>query len=224
MSRCPPPLGPMSWAGRSSICRASSPTVSVLPRQERPHRQKRSIKRGAGLAGPGGHAGQHGTQSQSWHGEGDRRVWPEAAGVRVGASKRYSCGAAPLPTAAAISPGSRRGRQMCEGGASPGHWALSPLLLQVCLEWGWYTCLLPSQQSGPVTIFFAFRLLLQLFSFFLRPLSLVLPGMVLTPCGTSTSGYRAACVISHGFTPVCPDQLCELGLLSVLFPHYSSAQ
>lgn len=139
MSRCPPPLGPMSWAGRSSICRASSPTVSVLPRQERPHRQKRSIKRGAGLAGPAGHAGQHGTQSQSWHGGGDRRVWPEAAGVRLGASKRYSCGAAPLPTAAAISPGSRRGRQMCEGGASPGHWALSPLLLQLCLEWGWYT-------------------------------------------------------------------------------------
>lgn len=53
MSRCPPPLGPMSWAGRSSICRASSPTVSVLPRQARPHWQKRSIKRGAGLAGLG---------------------------------------------------------------------------------------------------------------------------------------------------------------------------
>lgn len=29
MSRCPPPLGPMCWGGRSSTCQASSPTVSA---------------------------------------------------------------------------------------------------------------------------------------------------------------------------------------------------
>lgn len=78
---------------------------------------------------------------------------------------------------------------MCEGGVSPGHWALSPLLLQVCLEWGWYMCLLPSQQSGSVTIFFAFCLL-QLFFFFLRPLSLVLPGVVLTPSAPPPVGIE----------------------------------
>lgn len=62
MSRCPPPLGPMCWGGRSSICRASSPMVSPLPRQEGPHGQKRSVSWGAGPAGPGELAGQRGTR------------------------------------------------------------------------------------------------------------------------------------------------------------------
>ena len=90
MSRCPPPLGPMCWGGRSSICRASSPTVSVLPGQERPCRQKRSISWGAGPPGPGGHCGQHGPRSKGWHGGGDPGVWPEAPGFGGRAGEQHS--------------------------------------------------------------------------------------------------------------------------------------
>lgn len=142
MSRCPPPLGPMSWAGRSSICRASSPTVSVLPRQARPHWQKRSIKRGAGLAGLGDTLGSMAPRVRAGTEEGIAECgqrqqvsgW-EHVNIQLWCSSSHS---------RCHQPRQQEGQTDVEGGASPGHWALSPLLLQVCLEWGWYTCLLPS--------------------------------------------------------------------------------
>lgn len=92
MSRCPPPLGPTCWGGRSSTCRASSPTVSVLPRQERlrPERCERSVKQGAGPAGPGEHGGAAwGTQRGTW---GARWVASGEHGATWGTQRQNWCG------------------------------------------------------------------------------------------------------------------------------------
>lgn len=155
MSRCPPPLGPMSWGGRSSICRASSPTVSVLPRQESPHRQKRSINQGASPASPGEHTGQPGTQSRSWHGGGDEEHGQSQQGVRAGAGEQCSFGPAPLPAAS----GSRRGRQVPERGLSQDPEPCHPCCPRLYLEAGAGGFLLPSEQCCPVTSVSAFPLL-----------------------------------------------------------------
>lgn len=102
MSRCPPPLGPTCWGGRSSTCQASSPTVSVLPRQESlcPERHERSVKQGAGPAGPGEHAGGrmgYPVSEPAW--EWCRGQW----GVGMGAGDQHGCGPVPLPGLPAVS-------------------------------------------------------------------------------------------------------------------------
>lgn len=102
MSRCPPPLGPMCWGGKSSTCRASSPTVSVLPRQESPcpERHERGVKQGAGLAGPGEHAGGrmgYPASEPAWEWGWGR--W----GVGMGAGDQHGCGPVPLPGQPAVS-------------------------------------------------------------------------------------------------------------------------
>lgn len=112
MSRCPPPLGPTCWGGRSSTCRASSPMVSVLPRQERlrPERCERSVKQGAGPVGPGEHGGAAwGSQWGTWGRVGypaSELVWESGQGQRgvgVGAGDQHGCRTVPLPGLPAVS-------------------------------------------------------------------------------------------------------------------------
>jgi len=124
MSRCPPPLGPTCWGGRSSTCRASSPTVSVLPRQESPHpeRHERGVKQGAGSRpswARGTRRGRMGYPASElvWEwGQGQR-------GVGVGASDQHGCGTVPLPGLPAVS--GRADRWPREG--CPGQGFLSSL-------------------------------------------------------------------------------------------------
>lgn len=139
MSRCPPPLGPMCWGGRSSICRASSPMVSLLPRQESPHGQKQ----GAGPAGPrGNRLGSVAPRVGTGRVEG-----VEAA--RAGAGEQYSYGPAPLPAAASGQPRQPQGPARDTG---PCHPCCPKSCLEVGIQGGF---LLLSEQPGPVTSFSA---------------------------------------------------------------------
>lgn len=91
--------------------------------------------------------------------EGIKQCGQRQQGVRVGTSEQYNCGAAPLPTAAAISPGSRRGDRCLRERPVQDTGSCHPCCSRLCLEWGWWAFLLPSQRSGPVTSFSAFCLL-----------------------------------------------------------------
>lgn len=146
MSRCPPPLGPMCWGERSSICRASSPTVSVLPRQESPHRQTGSRPSWAPWYPESELAWRRGSESAA---RGSRvSGWEQ---VNNTALVQLLC--LQLP---AVSLGSRRGRQVPERGqsrtlvpvipAAPG-WAWKQ-------GWGWFSfCLLSCPALLPAFLF-----------------------------------------------------------------------
>lgn len=199
MSRCPPPLGPMCWGGRSSICRASSPTVSVLLRQESPHQQKRSES-------------SDGEQAQlalgnswaAWHRvragmeEGIHRCGLRQQGVGVGAGEQYmqvwsSSSVCQLP---AGKPGGGRDRQVLEGRASqdPGPCYPCPQTVPGMEPGREEGILVPSEQSSPVTSFSSFLLLRQeacwgllgSFPSFFILFPLCSPGMVPTHSGIST--------------------------------------
>ena len=159
MSRCPPPLGPMCWGGRSSTCRASSPTVSVLPRQEspRPERHERGVKQGAGPAGPGQQGGAAwGTQRQNWCGSGvrDRGVlgWEPVTSTAVGQFLCLGC-----PWSVGEQTGARERAVRDRGSCHLCH----PRLCLGARVAAVFLCFPPEQSGCPVTSSLAFLLLQQ---------------------------------------------------------------
>lgn len=173
MSRCPPPLGPTCWEEGPLPAESFFTYGEVwLPRQKDcAQRCERSVKQGAGPAGPEGSmgerrrapsgniGGQVGSQWGTWGHVGYPAVrtgvgvGSGTAGCRGGAGDQHGCGTVPLP---GLPRGQWESRQVPER-SCPGRWFLSSLPPQVVLGVARVAVvsLFPCGQSGyPVTQFF----------------------------------------------------------------------
>lgn len=115
MSQCPPPLGPTCWEGRSSICRASSPMVSVLLRQKA-HTDKKEASKGEQTPlALGNMLGSMAPRVRAGMEERIAECGQRQQGVAVGAGEQYGFGAAPLLTVASHQPRQQEGQTGARG-------------------------------------------------------------------------------------------------------------